>query len=157
MKGLHFKPNFLFHFWYANCNFPFKLRFHFPYAQFFSWLSLIRNKLTTILSFINPQRNIVRLGTTYNLIVCGYRCGNIAICINLTTVKKRYGVNLELNINTVINMIFFQKNKHFLLKVGQPQERPGEEATQWWQRNELLLNTNRSLVWKAKNNIAFIC
>ena len=144
MKGLHFKPNFLFHFWYANCNFPFKLRFHFPDAQFFSWLSLIRNKLTTISSFINPQRNIVKLGTTYNLIVSGYRCGNIAICINLTT-KKRCGVNLELNIYTVINMIFFLKNNHFLLKVVQPQERPGEEAT------------NRSLVWKAKNNIAFIC
>ena len=26
-------------------------------------------------------------------------------------------------------MIFFQKNKHFLLKVVQPQERPGEEAS----------------------------
>ena len=114
-------------------------------AQFFSCLSLIRNKLTTISSFINPQRNIVKLETTYNLIVSGYRCGNISICINLTT-KKRCGVNLELNINTVINMIFFfQKNNHFLLIVVQPQERPGEEAT------------NRSLVWKAKNNIAFIC
>ena len=145
MKGLHFKRNFLFHFWYANCNFPFKLRFHFPYAQSFSWLSLIRNKLTTISSFINPQRNIVKLGTTYNLIVSGYRCGNIAICINLTT-KKRCGVNLELNINTSHQYdFFFQKNNHFLLKVLQPQERPEKEAT------------NRSLVWKAKNNIAFIC
>ena len=33
---------------------------------------------------------------------------NIAICINLTT-KKRDGVNLELNITTVINMIFFKR------------------------------------------------
>ena len=53
---------------------------------------------------------------------------NIAICINLTT-KKRDGVNLELNITTVINMIFFQNNEHFLLKVVQPKERPGEEAS----------------------------
>ena len=85
--------------------------------------------MTTISSFINAQRNIVKLGTTYNLTVPGYRCGNIAICINLTT-KKRDGVNLELNLNTVINEYdFFQKNKHFLLKVVQLQERPGEEAS----------------------------
>ena len=85
--------------------------------------------MTTISSFINPQRNIVKLGTTYNLIVSGYRCGNIAICINLTT-KKRDGVNIELNLNTVINEYdFFFKRINISLKVVQPQERPGEEAS----------------------------
>ena len=58
--------------------------------------------LTNLSIFINPQRNMVKLGTTRNTTKA---CLVLDAGMSFAFTKESDGVNLEINLNIVINMI----------------------------------------------------